>query len=99
MSLRSYRDTAERRDKGPDRVAVDGTNGGEKQIEEVDLVQIDELKDDIESGDLGLVHVIEVLLSEVRERRVPQNDSHQHNTTDGSNGFRGLDEFRRIRLA
>jgi hypothetical protein len=79
-------------------VTEDGANGGEEQVE-VNLVQVNELEDDIESGDLGLVHIVEVLLGEVRERRVPQNDSHQHDTAEGSNGFGSLDELGHIRLA
>jgi hypothetical protein len=79
-------------------VSEDGTNGGKEQVE-VDLVQVNELKDDIESGDLRLVHVVKVLLSEVRERRVPQNNSHQHDTTEWSDGFSILDELGHVHLA
>ena len=33
------------------------------------------------AGDLGLVHIVEVLLGKVGKGRDPQNNSHQHDTT------------------
>jgi len=78
-------------------VTEDRTNGGEEQ-NEVDLVQVNEFEDDVENVDYGLVHVVEVLLSQVRKRRVPRNDGHQHDPTEGSDGLGSLDESGHARL-
>ena len=34
-------------------------------------IQVNEIEDDVQYGDLGMVHVVEVLLCKVGERRVP----------------------------
>jgi len=79
-------------------VTEDRTNSGEEQVE-VDLVQVNKFEDDVENVDLGLVLVIEVLLGEVHKRRLPQNDGHQHDPTEGSDRLGGLDESGHVRLA
>lgn len=79
-------------------VTEDGSDSREEEVE-VDLGQVDKIKDDVQRSDFGLVYVVEVLLGKVGEGGIPQNDSHQHDTTQGSDGLRFLEEPGHVLLA
>jgi len=79
-------------------ITEDGSNGREEEVE-VDLGQVDEIEDDIQCGDLGLIHIVEVLLGKVGEGRIPQNNCHQHDTTERSGILRLIEELSHVFLA
>ena len=79
-------------------IAEGSSNGREEEVE-IDFGQVDDIENYVQRGDLGLIHIIEVLLGKVGKRGVPQNDRHQHDATEESDSLRLLEEFRHVFLA
>ena len=67
-------------------VTENSSNGREEQVE-VNLGQVDEIENYVQRGDLGLIHIIEVLLRKVGKGGIPQHDGHQHDTTERSDSL------------
>ena len=79
-------------------ITKDRSNGREEEVE-VDLGQVDEIKDNRQRGNLGLIYVVEVLLGKIGEGRVSQNNCHQHDTTERPDSFSLLEELSHVFLA